>query len=68
MLPRRVHEWAADQFSFVQYPRIRQARRRPSGPGWIDKTFRLGLFFWLMALIFGNVLFWLFVVAVLWLT
>jgi hypothetical protein len=62
MLVRRAHEWAADQFRFVQYPRLR--RRVYNAPDLLDRTLQWGVFAWLATLIWGSVLFWTAVVLV----
>jgi hypothetical protein len=62
MIPRRAHEWAADRFRFVQYPRERRTFAG-KGPDFIDKLFKLGLFGWLMAIIWGGALIWAAVIA-----
>jgi len=61
-LPRRVHEWAADHFSFVQYPKPRRVFAS-YGPSWIDRLFKWGLFGWLMAIIWGGALLWVAAIA-----
>lgn len=50
-IPTRLHEWAAERFEFVQYPRIRPANAHTAavstfGPRWkyaMPLTTRLGL-------------------------
>lgn len=61
MIPRRIHEWAADRFSFVQYPQLRRAP--VTWDGLIDRAFKWGLLAWLMWLIWGG--FFFFVVVAL---
>lgn len=55
----RAHEWLAERCRSVQFPR---PRRRPvrgelaGAPSFIDQAFTLGLFAWLMAIIWAPVL------------
>lgn len=64
-IPRKAHEWAADRFSFVQYPK-RYRSIQAQKPDLIDKLFKYGLFAWLMLLIWGGVVFWAIVIAYLY--
>jgi len=51
----RAHNWAAGKFEFVQYPR---PRRQVAQPGALDTTLRLGIFAWLMLVIWGGGALW----------
>jgi hypothetical protein len=63
-IPRKTHEWAAERFGFVQYPRSRNFVQNQT-PGLIDKLFKYGLFAWLMFLIWGGAIFWAAVILIL---
>lgn len=54
-LVRRAHEWAADHFRFVQYPRPRYGFGRViSERSLLDRVLVWGAFAWVMFSIWGS--------------
>jgi hypothetical protein len=68
LLLRRAHEWGADHFRFIQYPRMPRRVYGASSPSWLDVALKWMLFSWLMFLIWGGVAFWACVALLLLLT
>lgn len=57
-LLRRVHEWGAERFRFIQFPRPQFRGQLVGKPTLIDKTLKWMIFAGLMLLIWGGVTFW----------
>jgi hypothetical protein len=55
-LIRRAHEWAADRFSFVQYPRPYRVRRVIERSDWTTTALKWMAFGFGMYLIWGGLL------------